>query len=311
MGQITMIKNQPMSVDPSVDFTDSGWVISGGYAQHFPCNPGYLIYKGSFTQLGLIAGNQYDISYVLDRYVSGQVYPVLGATNGTSRTANGTWTDTIIWDGTNNLQLYSDGSLRISGLTIANHLQNPDNGQTISWSEKYKKWNGNLSAEPEFMLRFNNKFFMFKNGQLWQNNSNPVYNNFFGVQYPSVITFYVNIDNQIVKNYYNIRQIASEAWGSANQGDITILPHKGKPNGQQSRLKVGNYKNIQGDYFADFLRDMSDPRFSTVLDALFNGAELQGKIMEITLENTSTGLVRLVSVDISTDPQGYTYTAGK
>lgn len=307
MGQLNMILNQPQAFDPTVDFLDSGWVLTGGYAIHFPCNPGYLNYAGNFAQLGLILGDQYDINYLLDQYNSGNVYPILGGNSGTPRTANGTYTDTITWDGTNNLQFYSNGALRISELSIANHLQNPDNGQTIVWSEKLKQWRGYYSFEPEFMLRYGEKFFTFKGGALWLNNSNTLYNNFFGVQYGSVITFFINIDNQIVKNFFNIRQIASEAWGSANMGDIFILPYQGKPNGQQSRLKVGNYRNLQGDFFSDFLRDMSDPRFYSQLTALFEGAELQGHVLQITLENTSANLVRLVSVDVSTSPQQLTY----
>lgn len=293
-------------IDPQTDYSQSGWVISGGFAQHFPCNPGYMTYNADLTALGLVIGDQFDVTYTLDLYLSGQVYPILGTNQGASRTANGTYTDTLVYNGAN-VQFYSDGSLRVSALIISPHLFNPDNGQTFAWNEKYQNWSTYYSYEPECLIRYGNKFFTWKSGVLYQQNTNEVYNNFYGIQYSSVITFYINIDSQLVKNYYTIRQIASEAWGSANAGDISILPYEGKLNGQQSRLKVGNYKNYQGDFFADFLRDISDPRFTDVLQALFKGAELQGKVMEITLENNSLTAVRLVSVDVATDSQNYTY----
>lgn len=311
MGNTILIAGQTGYVDPQADFSQSGWAISVGYAQHSPCNPGFMTYLGDLVQLGLITGAQYNITYTVDIWFSGQVYPILGNVNGASRTTNGTFTDTITWNGTQNFQFYSDGSLRISKLLIAPVTSNPNNGQTLAFCEKFKKFSTYYSFNQENYLRYNNKFFGFNNGQLYLHNSNSAYNNFNGVQYPSTITFYINIDSQIVKNYFSIRQIASSAWGSPNQGDIFILPHEGKPNGQQSRLKAGNYKQLQGDYFADFLRDMSDPRFSSIQDALFKGAELQGKIMQVTISNTNAVLVRIVSVDVMVSKQGYTYSGGE
>lgn len=307
MGMTTLVTNQVGYIDPQADFSESGWVISGGLAQHFPCNPGYITYNADLSALGLVSGDLYDVTYTVDIYQSGQVFPILGAASGASRTANGTYTDVLLYNGTPNVQFFSDGSLRISALKISPHLFNPDNGQTFSWSEKYQKWGTYYSYEPEFTLKYGGKFFTWKNGLLYQHNSSKIFNNFYGVQYSSVITFYINLDDQLVKNFYTIRQIASDAWGSPNQGDITILPYEGKVNGQSSRLKVGNYNNYQGDFFADFLRDMSDPRFEDVEKALFKGAELQGKVMEITIQNGNINSIRLVSVDVAVDAQDYTY----
>jgi hypothetical protein len=312
MGSISMIVGQMGYVDPVSDFSDSGWVISGGFAQHFPCNPGLVSYKGDLTQLGLITGQQYDLTYTVDNYVSGQVYPIFGAVNGTPQTGNVVnFEQTFTYDGNPNIQFYSDGSLRISAFEIAIHLLNPDNGQTLAFCEKFKKWSTYYSLEPENSIRYGDKLFSFKNGQLWKNNDSSVYNNFYGVQYESEITFYVNVDDQVVKNFFSARQVASSVWGSPNQGDIFILPYEGKPNGQQSRLKKGNYKQLQGDYFADFLRDMTDPRYTDVVKALFNGAELQGKIMQVTIRNDSNTFVRIVSMDFMTDNQNYSYNGGE
>jgi len=56
---------------------------------------------------------------------------------------------------------------------------------------------------------------------------------------------------------------------------------------------------------------MTDPRFNDVVQALFSGAPLQGKLLEVTLTNNSVSEMRLVSIDVSSLPQMFTYTANR
>lgn len=261
--------------------------------------------------MGLIQGDEYTLSYLVDQYNSGQVYVVLGGENGVSQTANGEVMQVFTWNGVDSLQFYSDGFLRISKFEIAEVLVNIDNGQTVAFSERFKKWESYRSHEGEFYLRYSDKFFSFKNGAPWLHDNNPVYNSFYGVEYPSVITFYINLDPDMVKNFYSMRVQSNSVWGAIEQGDISIPPYDGKPEGQQSRLQPNRFRNLQGDWFADLLRDMSDPRFSDVVQALFSGVPLQGKLLEITLTNNSTSMMRLVSIDVSTQPQNYTYNSNR
>lgn len=311
MGSVTLVKNQVGYVDPEQDFSDSGWSLQQGIAVHSPCNPGYLIFNGSLLALGLIAGNTYVFSYLVSNYISGQVYAIVGGINGTSENINGEAVQNFTWNGVDSLQFYSDGSLAISEFEIADYLPNPDNGQTVVFNERFKQWSGDRSHEAELMLRYSDKFFQFKNGAPWLADSNALYNNFFGVQYPSVITFYINLDPDMVKNFYSMRVQSNSVWGAIEQGDIFVPPYDGKPNGQQSRLQPNNFRNLQGDWFADLLRDMTDPRFTDVVQALFSGAPLQGKLLEVTLTNNSVSQVRLVSIDVSTSPQNLTYNANR
>jgi len=302
MGAVTVISGQTGYVLPSADYNDSGWLISESHAIHYPCNPGYMTYQGN---LPLVDGQQYDITYVLDQYVSGGVYPLFGSSEGINRTQDGTYTETLTYHTGDQLQFYSDGYLRVTTLQIAEHgVTVPFT--TVAFCEGEKKWSTFYSYDPEMMVRFGDNFITFKNGEAWLHDSNDTYNNFYSVQGSSKVTFYINLDAEMVKNFVGIRQFASSAWGSPNNGDIQVLPYKGKANGQLSRLKAGNYKNLQGDFYADFLRDLSDPRFNNVLDALFKGAELQGKVLEITLENDDLVQARLVEVDVTTSPQNYT-----
>lgn len=301
---LQVIQNQTGFVNPSVAIVDTGWTISGIYAIHTSCNAGYI---RSLTSLGLVVGQQYTITYTIDSYSSGSVYVVAGTTNGISRTAAGTYTETLTVTGVAQLSFFSDGSLRVSVLSFYNNQTGLISGTTICFNEKYNKWTSEYSAIPELWIKFTDNLFSLKNGQLWLHNSNGVRNNFYNNQYSSKITFYININPETVKNFYTIRQQSTTPWSSQNDGDVNILAYKGKPNGQKSRLKGGNYRNLQGDFFADFLRDLSDPRFGNTLDALFKGADLQGKVMEITIGNSDITAVRLVEVDVKTGIQNYTY----
>lgn len=65
---------------------------------------------------------------------------------------------------------------------------------TISYSESNKGWNSFWSYSPDWMARLGKRFYTIKNGQLWLHNdeSNPVMNNFYGVQYETRITTVFN-----------------------------------------------------------------------------------------------------------------------
>jgi hypothetical protein len=301
---LNITQNQTAQVDPQQEYADTGWEIGADSATHYPCNPGRFLFLG----FPLTIGTRYAISYTVSLYGSGYVNVRVGNTDGAVHNALGTYTEEITCTGDTSLSWYSDGYLRINKWRITPIMENQaSNHQTIAYNESGKKWSTKYSYEPEMFVRFIDSFFAFKNGQLWKQNVNPVYNNFFGVQYKSQITFYINFNPSMIKNFRNIRVQGSKVWASPNDGDIKIYPTERKPNGMQSRIKPGNFKNYQGDWFADFMRNLLDPRFDTALEALMKGENLQGKVMEITIENAGTTQAILVAVDVKMDPQNYTY----
>jgi len=290
--------------DPSGSYIDSGWVIAGGYAVHYPCNPGYMTYIPGFP---VVVGKTYIIKYTLDEYVSGQVYPIAGATNGTSRTANGIYTDTLLCTTTGQIQFYSDGYLRISSLTVQDQAAAVIPGFTLAFFDgDKKKWGLQMSFETEMMCRFKSVLFVFKNGQVWQQASNDVHNNFFGVQYNSQIHIIANFNPKDEKIFYSMHIRSNRSWYAHDIGDLMIPPTEGKILGMQSRLRKNRINRLQGSYFGDFLRNMLDPRFMDQEVALFQGAELRGNLMEIILTNSDTIEVNLFEIDIKTSKSMYT-----
>ena len=76
-----------------------------------------------------------------------------------------------------------------------------------------------------------------------------------------------------------------------------------------SRLAKNRFKNYQGAYFADFLMNILDPRFSgnTQIEALFEAEPLRGRVMQVLLTNDDTIEVVLFEVDFKTSPSAFTY----
>lgn len=303
MGFVTL-KNTPIEIDLAQLAVDNGWRISGATAYHDPCFPGYIKLETTTVE----EQTSYVVEYEVVDYVAGEVYPIIGGVSGTARTANGIYTETIVVpDNPDNalIQFYSDGELGVNYFQIYPILDEPDNGQVLGFNIQNNIWTTYYSGKRENMLKFINDFFAFQDGRLWKMNSNPIRNNFFGVQYTSQITVIVNANPTQIKNFFTLRQKSNKAWGVPS---ITIPPSEGKADGMSSIIKSGNFVVLNnGDFFAEFLRDQTDPRFGTELQALFEGALLQGNYAIITFENVTTSELKTLSFDFEISKQDYTY----
>lgn len=300
---LQIIQNQIGYVNPAAAALDTGWTISGEYAIHTSCNAGYV---KSRTSLNMEVGETYIIKYLVEGYTSGLVRVECGSSVGVNRMANGEFTDTLVCEDEAILKFYSNGGLKIKELNIAREGFSQVAGTTISFNTASKKWGCQYSFLPELMARFGNEFFTFKNGELWLQNSNPVCNNFYDVQYVSKVKLYANLNPTTKKLYYNMRVKSNKVWFCPTIDDIIIYPYEGKPNGMKSRLKRNKFVPLYGDWFAEFLRNAIDPRFVVTADALLGGDELRGEVMEITLTNDDTVDVTLFEIDIQTAPMNYT-----
>lgn len=303
MGFVTL-KNTPIEIDLAQLAVDNGWRISGETAYHEACFAGYIELKNTVVT----EETSYVVEYKVVDYVSGGVNVIIGGVAGASVTTNGIVKQTIIVpDNPTDLvvKFYSDGELGIKYFDIYPVLEDADNGHVLGFNIDQNKWTTYYSGERENMLKFINDFFAFQNGRLWKMNANLTRNNFFDTQYTSKITLVVNINPTQIKNFFSIRQKTNKVWGVPS---IVIPPSEGKVNGMESDILSGNFEVLNnGDFFADFLRDKTDPRFLTELQALFEGAQLQGNYAVITFENTSTEEIRTLSIDFIVSKQDYTY----
>lgn len=298
------LKNTPIEIDLAQLAVDNGWRISGGVAYHEGCFAGYIELKNTVVT----EETDYVVEFEVVDYVSGGVNVIVGGVSGASITANSVVTQTIsVPDNPDNLlvKFYSDGELGVKYFNIYPVLEDADNGQVLGFNIDQNKWTTYYSGERENMLKFINDFFAFQNGRLWKMNANLTRNNFFGVQYTSKFTLVLNVNPTEIKNLFAVRQKSNKVWGIPS---IVIPPSEGKANGMESDILSGNFEVLNnGDFFADFLRDKTDPRFVDELQALFEGAQLQGNYAIITFENTSTEEIRTLSIDFIVSKQNYTY----
>ena len=81
---------------------------------------------------------------------------------------------------------------------------NPNNlikETTVSFDEQVGGWTSRKSFIPESGISLNNTYYTFKNALLWEHGLNPLYNNFYNVQYFSTVNLLINDSPQAVKGY--------------------------------------------------------------------------------------------------------------
>lgn len=109
---------------------------------------------------------------------------------------------------------------------------------TLSYSPAVKGWPSFYSFIPEYTQGMNNYLYTFNNGQLYRHNTNPLRNNFYGVQYNTTIKSVFNkgpLENKLFKTLI----LESDAPWSATLA--TDLPQVGSIADTYFKKKEGNY----------------------------------------------------------------------
>ena len=91
---------------------------------------------------------------------------------------------------------------------------------TLAFSETQKGWSSFYSYLPEAMVGMNNKFYSFKNGNLFVHDSNAVRNNFYNQQFTSKIKTVINDQALENKLFKALELQSSDSWGVLMTTDI-------------------------------------------------------------------------------------------
>ena len=141
-------------------------------------------------------------------------------------------------------------------------------------------------------------FFYFKDGVMYLHD---VGNTMFGAAYEKSITFVVNPEPGVPKLFDNITQVGSGLW----RAEISIPATPSYPSGMTSQLIGNKWLRYEGQYKADFLRDQTDPQFSSIADltirtvtSLLKGRPLRGERADITLKLIDSGVLRMVKTNV-------------
>ena len=295
---LQIVQNTIGYVNTPIASTDTGWSISEGYAYHSSCNSGKII---SLSDLGLVVGRQYVVTYTVDQRTSGGVHVSLGGNDGLTRTANGIYTETLYDTSDPEISFFSDGNLRISEVKFYDLLLGPQSAQVISFFDKANKWCADYEFENDTMAKFIDSFISWKGGNLWVHNINPIQNNLYGTQYSSKLTIIVNPEYQREKIYYNFRMDAVGDWYMPS---ITTPDSNQFPNGMLSQLKKNNFKLIDNKLWSSILNDINDPNFATIsnptqrrLAALFGGRKMQGGWLIVELQVDGSDYSEISSIE--------------
>jgi len=87
---------------------------------------------------------------------------------------------------------------------------------TLSYSDGVKGWPSRFSYIPEFITGLNTYLYTFKNGNLYRHNTNPLRNNYYGVQSKSTITGVFNDRPMEIKLFKTMSFESSAAWSCTN-----------------------------------------------------------------------------------------------
>lgn len=115
---------------------------------------------------------------------------------------------------------------------------------TLTYSEGVEGWVSFYSFFPDWMIGMNNFFYTFKGGNLYRHNTNPVRNQFYGINYGSVIQSVFN-DNPFENKLYKTLNLEGDARWTADL--ITDLEFTGF-------IQAPWFERKEASYFA-FIRN--------------------------------------------------------
>jgi|GEM_PF-3109708 len=163
---------------------------------------------------------------------------------------------------------------------------NPQPAYTLLYGENENSFDTFLSYHPEMMANLGVLFISFKDGQLYTHDSS-VYNNFYGAQYDSSITFVFNEAPLDKKTFLAVGEVASQVWDVPEI--ITDLNSYGTTK-MQSNLVDSDFAELEGSFEATILKDQNS------IGGLIEGDTMKGKV--ITMKFRAKDPTSLVSLNL-------------
>lgn len=289
----------PITIDLVTMASSTGWVVNSSQATHEHCNAGTMYLKNH----ALVVGAQYIIDYKIVS-ISGGLFRVLaGATAGPNDTTPGTKQITITAAGTNPvISFYSDADCVVSLLDYQRQNPSTDNKSqnTLVYSEKLNRWLDYRPLNPDWGFSLFTVLYTLKNGDTYYHDrANPLRNNFYGVQYDTIIKFVDNSNPAQAQLYVSMNYNANTLMITSPDGIVTS-------EGQISDLVEQdflysilsdthnslNIYNVDGFYKGFFLRDKNS-------SDIINGDFLKGTYILIELKTINFNQpLKLVTVGV-------------
>lgn len=169
-------------------------------------------------------------------------------------------------------------------------------GVTIAYNKQKAGWTAYYSFVPEYYGRVRDYVVSFVKGQLYLHDRSTIAKNFYGTQYTRDLTYVTNKDFPKVRDF---KAISINGIGMNDLPTIRVLPFEGYPNGMLSLLTKRFFKVLEGVQYAYFQKDKLTPGMqANQINALANGRNLKGQVLEVTLVNNDTTKSSLYSSEI-------------
>lgn len=180
-------------------------------------------------------------------------------------------------------------TISIGSLSTVSDSEAQGISDTIVFSEIKNRWVTYYSFVPDFMSSNNIGLVTFKDGQLYIHNENNVYNNYYGLQFTTMLAFVSNAEPSSNKIYNHIFTESTSPFA---------MPLANNQYGQKTSLIVSDFEEFEGVYKAHFLRDENTP---DVQSPLIEGDTMRCHSMFILLENSDTDVVKIFAVGVGVE----------
>lgn len=169
-------------------------------------------------------------------------------------------------------------------------------GYTIAYNKQKGGWTSYYSFIPDYYGRVRDYVVSFVKGQLYVHDRNSIAKEFYGTQYNRELTYVSNKDFPKVRDF---KAISINGIGLNDVPSIRVIPFEGYPNGMFSLLTKRFFKVLEGVQYAYFQKDRLTPGMqANQVNAMANGRNLKGQVLEVTLVNDDTTKSSIYSSEI-------------
>lgn len=175
--------------------------------------------------------------------------------------------------------------------------------ETVSFTELTKGWTSRKSFLQENGVSLNGKYYTFKNGELWEHNSNALRNNFYGTQYHSSIKFIFNEAPSVVKNFKTVNYEGTQSQIIPNVNDTRydnntakVGWHCGSLETDQQSGHITEFINKEGKWF----------NYIKGVNTTWNNVQNRGNL-DIA-EFSSQGIGNLLNISGEVNPASFVLT---
>jgi len=185
------------------------------------------------------------------------------------------------------VQIDTENALYILNPTINNpvlrEFESPPD--TLAFNETTNRWISHYTYYPEFMSRAGTDIVTFVDGKIYLHNQTTIYNNYYGVSWPTVITTVSNMYPSNVKVWESIGLESTEAW------QMTEAINE---NGQETSIELTDFEDKENMYYAYMRGDINT---LNVADPIINGDVMRDVTMTASFTNPSQNFLKIFAVN--------------